>query len=178
MIKEHELTKEIIESGIRSIRSKGTETGIIIEFNDKTELSVDAVAHTLSTPRDLREMWKEEVYPHLMKFLDFWEAFRITKIPYPQMSLRYDKEDDTFNYYIDREDKSTTLVKVAVLKHAFKSLSIESTQPIECLLPFRLLGDDINGFHRFLINPSYLKMIAVVSNNILIRKLWQKYIEA
>lgn len=69
MIKEHELTKEIIESGIRSIRSKGTETGIIIEFNNKTELVVDAVAHSLSAPRDLKEMWKEEVYPHLIKFL-------------------------------------------------------------------------------------------------------------
>lgn len=178
MIKEHELTKEIIESGIRSIRSKGTETGIIIEFNNKTELVVDAVAHSLSAPRDLKEIWKEKVYPHLMKFLDLWEAFRITKIPYPYMTMRYDIDSDTFHYYIDRENDGTVIVNVVVLKDAFGSLSIESSRPIEYLLPFIIPGDSLTGFWRYLIDPRYLRFIAVVSNNNLLKKLYQRYIEA
>lgn len=44
MIKEHELTKEIIESGVRIIRRRSISE-IIILFNDQTELEVPVIAH-------------------------------------------------------------------------------------------------------------------------------------
>jgi hypothetical protein len=67
MIKEHELTKEIIESGVRTIRRKGANE-IVIEFKDKTELEVDSVTHTLSVRKKLMPLWKQEVYPYLIEF--------------------------------------------------------------------------------------------------------------
>lgn len=177
MIKEHELTKEIIESGVRIMLRRGVGK-IIILFNDTSELEVDSVTHTLSVPEELRGLWKEKVYPYLVEFLDIWDGFRVTKIPYPQMSMQYDKEDDCYYYSIDREDGKIVTAQLKIMKEAFKSLYIETSHPVDCLTPFEIPGDNISGFHRYSINGRYLRFIAVVSNNNLLKKLYQRYIEA
>lgn len=180
MIKERELTKEIIESGIRSIRRKGANE-IIILFNDKTELEVDSVTHTLSVRKKLMALWKQEVYPYLIEFLDIWDAFRITGIPYPKMAMQYDREDDCYYYSIDREDGALNKINTAqlkIMKESFKWLYIETSYPVDCLSPFEMPGDNITGFHRYSINGRYLRFIAVISNNNLLKKLYQRYIEA
>lgn len=177
MIKEHELTKEIIESGVRLILRKGAGE-IVILFNDKTELEVDSVTHTLSVPKELRELWKEKVYPYLVEFLDIWDGFRVTGISYPKMVMQYDGEDDCYYYSIDREDGKIVTAQLKIMKESFKSLYIETSHPVDCLTPFEMPGDDISGFHRYSINGRYLRFIAVVSNNNLLKKLYQRYIEA
>lgn len=177
MIKERELTKEIIESGVRTIRRKGANE-IIIEFKDKTELEVDSVTHTLSVRKKLMPLWKQEVYPYLTEFLDIWDGFRVTGIPYPQMTMQYDKEDDSYYYSIELEEDRTVIARLTIVKESFKSLYIETSYPVDCLLPFMLPGDNISGFHRYSINGRYLRFIAVVSNNNLLKKLYQRYIEA
>lgn len=177
MIKERELTKEIIESGVRIIRRKGANE-IIILFNDKTELEVDSVTHTLSVPKELRELWKEKVYPYLVEFLDIWDGFRVTGISYPKMAMQYDGEDDCYYYSIDREDGKIVTAQLKIMKESFKSLYIETSHPVDCLTPFEMPSDNISGFHRYSINGRYLRFIAVVSNNNLLKKLYQRYIEA
>ena len=176
MIKEHQLTKEIIESGIRIIR-RGTIFDTVIIFNDTTELETGAIVHTLSVPRELKEVWKEKVYPYLTEFLDIWDAFRVTGIPYPYMVMQYDKEDDCYYYSIDREDGKIVTAQLKIMKEAFKSLYIETSHPVDCLSPFEIPGDNISGFHRYSINGRYLRFIATVSNNNLLKRLYQKYIE-
>lgn len=177
MMKEHELTKEIIESGVRIIRRRSISE-IIILFNDQTELEVPVIAHTLSVPKELKEIWKEKVYPYLVEFLDIWDGFRVTGIPYPYMAMQYDKEDDCYYYSIDREDGKIITAQLKIMKDAFKSLYIETSHPIDCLTPFEIPGDNISGFHSYSINGRYLRFIAVVSNNNLLKKLYQRYIEA
>ena len=176
MIKEHELTKEIIESGVRTIRRRSIFDTVII-FNDKTELETGAIVHTLSVPRELKEVWKEKVYPYLTEFLDVWDGFRVTGIPYPQMAMQYDKEDDSYYYSIDLEEDRTVIARLKIVKESFKSLYIETSYPIDCLSPFAIPGDLIGGFYRYSINGRYLKFIATVSNNNLLKRLFQKYIE-
>lgn len=176
MIKEHELTKEIIESGVRTIRRRSIFDTVII-FNDKTELETGAIVHTLSVPRELKEVWKEKVYPYLTEFLDIWDAFRITGIPYPHMTMQYDREDDNYYYSIDLEENRTVIARLKIVKESFKSLYIETSYPIDCLSPFAMPGDLIGGFYRYSINGRYLKFIATVSNNNLLKRLFQKYIE-
>ena len=176
MIKEHQLTKEIIESGIRIIR-RGSIGEIVVLFNDQTELEVSVVAHSLSVTEELRNLWKEKVYPYLVEFLDIWDGFRITRIPYPCMAMQYDKEDDCYYYSIDRKDGKIVTAQLKIMKDAFKSLYIETSHPVDCLSPFEIPGDNISGFHRYSINGRYLRFIAVVSNNILLRRLYQKYLE-
>lgn len=177
MIKERELTKEIIESGVRLILRKGAGE-IVILFNDKTELEVDSVTHTLSVPKELRELWKEKVYPYLIEFLDIWDGFRVTGISYPKMAMQYDGEDDCYYYSIDREDGKIVTAQLKIMKESFKSLYIETSHPVDCLTPFEMPCDNISGFHRYSINGRYLRFIAVVSNNNLLKKLYQRYIEA
>lgn len=177
MIKERELTKEIIESGVRIIRRKGANE-IIIEFKDKTELEVDSVTHTLSVRKKLMALWKQEVYPYLIEFLDIWDGFRITGIPYPHMTVQYDREDDNYYYSIDLEENRTVIARLKIVKESFKSLYIETSYPIDCLSPFAMPGDLIGGFYRYSVNGRYLKFIATVSNNNLLKKLYQRYIEA
>lgn len=177
MIKERELTKEIIESGVRIIRRKGANE-IIILFNDKTELEVDSVTHTLSVSQKLMPLWKEKVYPYLVEFLDIWDGFRVTGISYPKMAMQYDGEDDCYYYSIDREDGKIVTAQLKIMKESFKSLYIETSHPVDCLTPFEMPGDNISGFHSYSINGRYLRFIAVVSNNNLLKKLYQRYIEA
>lgn len=69
MIKERELTKEIIESGVRIMRRRSIGE-IIILFNDQTELEVPVIAHTLSVPKELRERYgKKRCILILLSFL-------------------------------------------------------------------------------------------------------------
>lgn len=176
MIKECELTKEIIESGLRIIRRKGANE-IIIKFKDKTELEVDSVTHTLSVPKELRDLWKEKVHPYLNEFLDIWDGFRVTGIPYPKMTMQYDEEDDCYYYSFGCEGGRINTAQLKIVKESFKSLYIETSCPVDCLTPFEIPGDSISGFHQYSINGRYLRFIAVVSNNNLLKKLYQRYIE-
>lgn len=176
MIKEHELTKEIIESGVRTIRRRSI-FDTVITFNDKTELETGAIVHTLSVPRELKEVWKEKVYPYLTEFLDVWDGFRVTRIPYPHMAMQYDKEDDCYYYSIDREDGKIVTAQLKIVKETFKSLYIETSCPIDYLSPFEISGDGTPGFHRYSINGRYLRFISVLSNNNLLKRLYQRYLE-
>ena len=176
MIKECELTKEIVESGVRIIRRKGANE-IIIKFKDKTELEVDSVEHSLSVSKELRDLWKEKIYPYLIEFLDVWEGFRVTRIPYLHMTMQYDKEDDCYYYSIDREDGKIVTAQLKIMKDIFKSLYIETSCPVDYLSPFEISGDGTPGFHRYSINGRHLRFISVVSNNNLLKKLYQRYLE-
>lgn len=176
MIKERELTKEIIESGVRTIRRRGANE-IIIEFKDKTELEVDSVTHTLSVRKKLMPLWKQEVYPYLIEFLDIWDGFRVTRIPYPKMAMQYDKDDDNYYYSIDLEENRTVIARLKIVKETFKSLYIETSYPVDYLSSFMIPGDNLTGFWRYSIDGRYLRFISVLSNNNLLKRLYQRYLE-
>lgn len=176
MIREKDLTEEVIRSGVNKIY--GTVSGgIIIQFNDNTYLEMDTVTNKIGIPKDCMDVWGVHVLFKLVRFMNLRDLFYSLDIPYVKMNMEYDDETNVHVFRITREEDADEHVVLIEPLSEGGDVNIESSLPIPQLSTFVVQHPLVSKTIYYRLEHEHVRAIAALTDNENATRVYRKYLQ-